>query len=378
MSHKIIQTTAAYDIYGAEKVIVRDCQALQKKGFKVIIVDISPFIASPFSRKVRKFGLPYYHIFSNCKFDFKAIFKLKDFLEREGCDLVHSNKYKADIISLIASRMIKVPVVTTVHGWCSENLKVCIYEKLQALSWRFFDKVTCISESYRQKALQYGVSGNKLKVIYNGIIVDDYVLRDPLNLRLNFLSKHKIPQNHFIIGIIGRLSLEKGHQYFIEAADELLKNEPKVSFLIIGEGPEEKNIKKLIHRLGINGDIRMLGYINDMKEIYAALDTVVISSLREGLPNVLLEAMVCGKPVIATNVGGIPEVIRNNTEGILILPKNGQAIAEALITLIRNPERRKSIASAARIRVIEHFTFERRIAQIEELYRKVFEEYKHN
>ena len=115
-----------------------------------------------------------------------------------------------------------------------------------------------------------------------------------------------------------------------------------------------------------------------MKEIYASLDAAVIASLREGLPNVLLEAMAYEKQVVATNVGGIPEVIRDNREGILVPPKNSSAITDALLTLIRNPEQRRHIASGAKKRVLEDFTFENRMKQIENLYDEVIQKYRLN
>lgn len=376
MNYTIIHAISAYGIFGAEKIVITESQILHKKGFKVIILDISPFVNSPFSKKVKQLDLPYYQLVSNSKLDLEAVFKLKDFLIREGCDLVHSNKYKADIISLMACRMAEIPIITTVHGWCSEDLKARAYELIQAFSWRFFDRVICVSESYKQKALQFGVCENKLKVIHNGIDVDGYMIKDAQDVRLSVLTKYGIPSHHFVAGIIGRLSIEKGHRYFVEAAKKLLKEEPNVSFVIIGDGPEENRIRKRIGYLGLNGHIRMLGYIEKPQEIYAGLDAVVMPSLREGLPNVLLEAMFYGKPVIATNVGGIPDVIRNNESGLLIPAKNSSAIVDTLITLIRHPEQKRRIGSAAKRRVLEQFSFGQRMAQIERLYQEVIQEHR--
>lgn len=376
MSFTVIYTISASGIFGAEKIVIKECQLLQKKGFKVMVVGITPIDASPFLDKIRQFGLPYYQIVSKFKFDLGAIVKLKTILKRERCDLVHSNKYKADIISLIASRLAGVPIITTVHGWCSEDLKACVYEKIQAISWRFFDHVICVSGSYKEKVLGAGASEKNVTVIHNGITPENYLGKDIENKRIPFLRRYGIPTNHFIVGIIGRLSVEKGHRYFLEAAGRILKQEPNVSFIIAGEGKEESSIRKLIEHSGLNGHIRMLGYVEKMQEVYTALDAVVMPSLREGLPNVLLEAMLYEKPVIATAVGGIPEVIRNNEDGLLIPPKDSLAIADNLLTLIRNPEERRRIGFNARKRVLEDFTLERKMTKVEELYKEVIQEHR--
>lgn len=371
MSFRIVCTISAYDIFGAERQVINECLFFQAKGFKVTVVLILPNRNSVFLEKVKELGLPCYHLISNSKFDLSGVFKLRDFLKENKCDLVHSHKYKPDILSLIACRMLGIPVVTTVHGWCSEDLKARIYEKIQAFSWRYFNRVICVSESYKQKVLQWGVSEAKVTVIHNGIMADDYTIKEIESKRISFLKRHNIPTNHFTVGIIGRLSIEKGHRYFLEAAQKVLKQESNLSFIIVGDGSERSRIRELIDRLGLNGRIHMIGYIQDMKEIYAALDTVVIASLREGLPIVLLEAMLCEKPVIATNVGGIPEVIRNNEDGLLVPSEDSLSIAYALITLIRSVQERRRIGCAARRRVLEHFSFQRSMAQREQVYEEV-------
>ncbi len=356
----IIYIISSYDIYGAEKVIINDCLFLLNKGYKIMIVIIRPKGEFPFLAKARKMGIPCWHLASNYKFDITAIFKLKNIIKEQKCDLVHSNGYKSDVISILACRLAKIPVVTTVHGWTSDNFKVRIYERMQALCWRFFDKVICVCDFYRKKAQSLGVPAHNLKVIYNGIIIKNYTQEQSL-LRMSSLR----------VGIIGRLSNEKGHGYFLEAAAEVLKTNPMVSFVIIGDGPERENIEKFIAKLKIKKNIILLGYIENIEKIYEDLDLVVISSLREGLPIVLLEAMQYGKPVIATKVGGIPEVIRDRKDGILVEPRSSSAITNALIELIKDENLRIEFSANAKKRIIEEFSCQRRIEEIEELYSQV-------
>ena len=264
------------------------------------------------------------------------------------------------------------------HGWCSEDLKVCAYEKLQLFCWRFFDGIICVSESYKAKILKSGIAKNKVSVIPNGISVDDCGPTRIDNKKQLFLKQYNIPFSHLVIGIIGRLSIEKGHRYFIEAAANILKQNSDISFVIVGDGPEKKSIQRLINDLGLNKRFYSVGYVENMKQTYAALDIVVIPSLREGLPNVLLEAMFYEKPVIASNVGGIPEVISDKEDGLLVMPQDSLAIADALLNLIRSPGARKKIGLAAKEKVIKQFNFNDTMTKIQEVYKKVTQDYRNN
>lgn len=365
MAYTIVYTISSSGVFGAENIVINEARILREKGFRIGFVLIHPQGDNVFLDKIKELGFSCHHLVSNRKFDFGAIFKLKNILKREKCNLVHSNKYKADIISLIAARMMGIPIITTVHGWCSEDLKARIYEKMQAFSWRFFNQVICVSEFYRQKALSFGVSKDKVTVVHNSIVTGDYKTIQSKGTYL--LDKYGIPADHFVIGIIGRLSLEKGHCYFIEAANKLAQKIPNISFVIAGDGKEKQNIKELIDKFNLEKRVYMLGHIKNIKEIYALSNAVVISSLREGLPTVLLEAMLYGIPVVATRVGGIPEVIQDKIEGLLVPAEDSQAIADSLESLICNYSLRKKIVSAAREKVLNQFSFEKRMLKIKEI-----------
>lgn len=359
----IIHTISSNDYFGAEKVLLEQCKALIKSGNRILIVVIRPQGACPLLEKLKEEKLDHYHLVSNSKFDLKAVFMLKKYLEQSKGHLVQSQGYKADIISLLACRLAGIPIISTIHGWTSEDAKVKFYENIQAYSWRFFDKVICVSEAYKKKAKQYGVPEEKIQVIYNGIYQKEQIVNSEVN-------------GCFATGIIGRLSIEKGHQYFLEAAKKVLQQEKNVKFLIVGDGPEEGNIKETIAKLHMAEYVHMLGYVKDMASVYRQIDAVVIPSLREGLPNVLLEAMLNKKLVIASGVGGIPEVILDGVEGVLVKPQDSSAISEAIIMAIRQAQWRKTIVQAANKKVIEHFSFESRMQKIEALYQEVIKGHK--
>ncbi|MCK5267154.1 MAG: glycosyltransferase family 4 protein [Spirochaetes bacterium] len=371
MNNTIVHTISAHNVFGPEKTIINESLALLKEGYKVVIILIHRRGDFPLLARIKQSNIPCFHLVSNFKFNFFAIFKLIKLLLKTKCNLVHGHGYKADIISLIACKMIGVPIITTMHGWTAEDCKIRIYEKLQAFFWRFFDLILCVSESYKQKAVSIGIPENKTVVVHNGIIINDYLLSGSEVLKKNFLNKYGIPGGHFIVGVVGRLSIEKGHRYFVEAALKVLSQEKDVVFVIIGDGKERKNIEDIIRNSKYSKNFYMLGHISSMQKVYAALDIVIISSLREGLPNALLEAMVCGKPVVSTSVGGIPEIIKNNINGVMVSPRDSDAIANALLALIRNPEDINRIVVAARRTILEQFTFKARMDKIKRIYEKM-------
>lgn len=368
MPAKVLHVISAYDIFGAEKNVIREVELLSRSGIDSMVALIQKDPRCPFVDKIEKMGIPYRHFVSRSRFDLTPAVSIRDFIEEWRCDIVHSHKYKADIISLMAARRSSIPVVSTAHGWCSEDLKARFYETMQAISWNFFDKLICVCESYKKLIRCYGVPEERIIVNHNGIIADDYLLTDPAATRSGFRKKYGIPEGHFAAGIIGRLSVEKGHRFFIEAAVRVLKTEKNTIFVIIGSGLEDAALRGMIRDYGIESNVRLIGYVDDMRTVYSGLDAVVMPSLREGLPNTLLEAMIFEKPVIASRVGGIPEVVENGVDGILVPPMDVGAIYTALVGLIRDPSLRGSLGRRAREKVLAKFDFRKRTERMIRIY----------
>lgn len=364
---KLIHTLSASDVFGPEKTVVNECVALRAAGWDCQIVNFWDTDAIPLVAKVRAAGIPFHTIASRRKFDIGAIRGFAQLLRAHGRPLVHSHGYKADLYSLLGARLARAPVMTTVHGWTSENAKVRLYEKLQAFLWRYFDRVVCVSESYRALAARAGTPAAKLLVVHNGIretyqTDSDVVARDRARAKLG------LAPGELAVACIGRLGIEKGHRQLLEAAAHALPTCPQARFLIIGEGAERAAIETGIHDLGLSGTVRLLGHRDDLPAIYPALDVLAITSLREGLPNVLLEAMLHGMAVIATAVGGIPEVVRDGYDGVLIPPGDGVAYARAMAALLADAPRRRRLGEQARATVRAGFLFERRMERMTALY----------
>ena len=175
----------------------------------------------------------------------------------------------------------------------------------------------------------------------------------------------------FLIGIIGRLSPEKDVATFLEAAGFLSKKYKQLKFIVVGNGPEDEKLKKLAESRNLKEKVQFLGFIKEMESVYRSLDLLVISSKTEGIPLVILEAMKHAVPVVSCKVGGIPEVIENGVDGILVEPGNSHAIAEAIEKLLIDGNLYKRISKQALKKVETSFNRGIWIKKIEEIYQSM-------
>ena len=349
---KLIHTLSAFDVFGPEKTVLNECAELSRAGWETEVVNFWHEDDIPIKTKALARGVAYSCIVSRGRFDPAAIRSFFLRLQDAGRPLVHSHGYKADIYSLFAARLARTPVVTTVHGWTSENFKVRMYEKLQASLWRFFDCVYCVSENYFAVARNAGVAAEKVILVPNGIMLSYHVTGTP-EARAAARIRLGIADGQVAVAIIGRLGVEKGHEFFLRCAAEVARSRPEALFLIIGEGAERGHIESLVVQLGIQARVRMLGHRDDLPEIYPAIDILSITSLREGLPNVLLEAMLHGVPAIATSVGGIPDVIAHEADGLLVSAGDPVRYTAALSGLVGDESARREMGVKGREKILQ-------------------------
>lgn len=362
----VIHTISAMDVFGPEKTVLNECLALEAAGWGARIVNLWETEDVPMSRKARSAGARYEVLRTCGKFDIGAIRALARQLRAEPDVVVHSHGYKADLYTLLAARMAGVPVMTSAHGWTSENAKVRMYERLQAYLWRWFDRVVAVSQSYRAMARAAGVPERKLVVVHNAIR-SNYQVPDA-DRRRRSRELLGLSDADVAIAVIGRLGIEKGHRLFVEAAGRLAPHHGQARFLIIGEGAERAALELQIAEAGLGGTVRLLGHRDDLPAIYPGLDLLGITSLREGLPNVLLEAMLHGVPAAAMAVGGVPEVISDGEDGLLVTPGSLDGFSEALARLLSDVGLRRRLGAAAAEKVRSMFLFDARMQQMLALY----------
>jgi glycosyltransferase involved in cell wall biosynthesis len=176
-----------------------------------------------------------------------------------------------------------------------------------------------------------------------------------------------------VIGAVGRLSAEKGFDLLIRATDQLLQQNLDVELLIIGEGDDEIRLQALIKELGRADRCRLMGYQAELRPFYEAMDVFALSSLREGLPNVLLEAMAMEVPVVSTAVAGIPRLIQHGHNGLLVPPGAAVPLIDAVAKVLRDPRLRRQIGVTGRHTVTTQYSFEQRIGRLSALYDEILQ-----
>lgn len=284
--------------------------------------------------------------------------------KRFGCNLVQTHGYKSSVIGFFLQRIWGVPWIGFSHGYTFDNKKMALYNKIESFVLRYPDRVVAVSQSMKDLLIKKKVPEDKIVVIENAIESKPH----PPEMSANQLkSKLGLSTSDFVIGVIGRLNPEKGHEVFLEALRNVVKIHPDVRVLILGKGQEEKKLKNYCDTCGLNNNVMFLGYRPDVWNYYQLMDLMVIPSHSEGLPNVLLEAMANGVPVVSTAVGGIPGIIGRNN-GVLIPPGNPAVMAERILDLMENPEKRKTLSENGKKKVLSDFRPEDRAKKIVDLY----------
>lgn len=265
-------------------------------------------------------------------------------VKAHGITLLQSHSYKGHLLSLLLRPLTRLPWIAFAHGWTDEDRRIRLYNRLDFRLLRYPDRVVAVSDSVRRRLEATGVPSSRITVIPNAVEIDAGERRaDAAGWR----GSLGIPAGTPVLSVIGRLSPEKGQDVFLEACRLAAQKECKFVGVFVGEGPWEKELRARAKALGLESRVRFAGYCQDVAPVYAASDVIVIPSRSEGLPNVLLEAMALGTPVIATGVGGIREVIQDGTNGRLVPSEDPVKMADAICPLLGNAEERAFFARNA-------------------------------
>jgi glycosyltransferase involved in cell wall biosynthesis len=297
-----------------------------------------------------------------------AVREIAGHLERFGADVLCCHGYKANLLGRMAARRRQIPVVAVARGWTGESFKVRLYERFDRFHLRWMDEVVCVSEAQAARVRHAGVRPERIHVIYNAI--DPLRFHEPdARYRAKLLRYFRQPRTH-IVGAAGRLSPEKGFEVLVRAAELVLREQPAVGFVLFGEGPERANLQKLIHAAGLGQSFVLAGFRADLDRFLPHFDLLALPSYTEGMPNVVLEAFASGVPVVATAVGGTPEVIEDGISGYLVPAGDGETMAERICQALDNAEELPDMGRRGRMCVQEKFGF----ATQAELYRQLFEQ----
>jgi glycosyltransferase involved in cell wall biosynthesis len=306
--------------------------------------------------EARKYGFEANALTHNFPHVGKAIAELADDLKRLNADVLTCSGYKPDILGWRAARRAGIPCVIVSHGWTAATWKVRLYESIDRFVHRRADACIGVSEAQSAKLRAAGVAEERIATIKNAVGAEAFAEPDATyrdTLRTLFASPPK-----WIVGAAGRLSREKGMDQLVEAAARVHAKLPEAGFVIFGDGPQRELLTRRIADLGLQDTVILAGFRHDVGKFLPHLDLAVLPSYTEGLPVILLEEAAAGLPIVATTVGGVPEVIEDGVTGRLAPPGDPQALAERIVETLGDPGKRRAMGDAVREKVRREFSFE--------------------
>ena len=302
---------------------------LKKKGYPVQIV-VQP--ESPLHQKASEAGLPVLPLRMKSEFDLGAIFRLSRAMKRRQCRLAHFHDAHGLAVGAAAARRADVPL-RFISRRVDFPLKKSFFSRRKYT--KDVDAIIAISEGVKKVLLDSGIPSSLIHVIPSGI---DFSPFEEVTSRDFLRREFSFAQDDYLVGIVAALEDHKGHTYLIQASQILREQAPKVKIIVVGTGSLRMELDRQAHEIGVDDIVFFLGFREDVPRILASLDLFVLSSHREGLGTSLLDAMASWLPVVATQAGGIPDVVIHQKTGLLVPPRDPVALAQAILTLYRDQE----------------------------------------
>jgi glycosyltransferase involved in cell wall biosynthesis len=338
---------------GAERLLLDICRKINKDKFQLSVVVLKR--DNPLIEQFEDAGVEVKCIEKKCKLDFSLTKRLAQYFKQTKPDIVHTHLFLADFWAGLAARIAGVKrVVSTKHDILSEDF---VRDYLGRKARQKCDKVVAISKATREYLVENEkISCDRIEVIYNGIDINKFYCEKP-----SILEKEEL-----VIGTIGRLVKEKGQKHLIRACRFIKNNDWRL--IVVGDGPLKKELSNLTTSLGIADRVRFDGEEDDVRPALEEMDVFVLPSTSEGLSLVILEAAAAGKVVIATKVGGVPEIIKDKESGLLFKPKNIEQLVGHLNWIDEHREEAIKMALNLQKRVIQSFDINKTIKEYECLY----------
>lgn len=312
----------------------------------------------PFLEEVRSAGFAAMSLVNDTPHMTRTLSELTDYLRQVKASVLMCHTFKPNVLGRMAAKRVGIPCVVVSRGWTAENWKVRAYETVDRVNLRFVDHVVAVSDGQAAKVRKTGVPVSRLSVIHNAARLKAFATPQPEAKAKLFAQFPAYSGVKRVIVAAGRLSPEKGYAVLVEAAAEVLRHQPDVGIVMFGEGGERPALEARITALGLNDRFRMPGFTKELDALLPWATMFVIPSYTEGLPNVGLEASAAGVPVIATAVGGNPEVIADGINGLLVPSGDPAALSAAMNRVLTNEPLRATLAAGGVSRMKERFTFE--------------------
>ena len=366
---KVLHLISGGDTGGAKTHIINLLCGLKDK----VEVKLICFIDGPFAEDLKKHGIDVEVIEQRSRFDFSVVNKLKDLIESENYEIVHSHGARANLISYFLKKKVNAKFITTVHSdylldFKDNFYKNIVFTNLNKFALKRFDNYIAVSDSFKDMLVSRGFDKDKIFTIYNGIFLEDRAIKD----KESYLKEKNIAyKDKFIVGILARLDKVKDHETFLRAAREVLDKDKSVIFLIAGDGQDKEHLLSLSKELALEDNVYFLGNEEHPYDFLNAIDINVLCSLSESFPYVIMEGGSLKKATIASKVGGIPKIILDGETGNLFEKQDYKALAAHILDLKNNDDERKKLGENLYSRIIDNFTHIKMAEKHVDIYRKI-------
>lgn len=368
----ILYIITSTNIGGTEKALFELIRRINRDSYRIYVCSIKK--PGAFAERIAKEADGFYTLGLsergglNAALNFlPAFIRLIKLIRQLRPSIIHSLLFRANILGRLAGSIIGTPIIIS-------SIRVIEVDRrykhlIDRLTSPLVHKYLAVTEAIRKFTLeQVKIPADKIVTIYNGIEENRILHNKPHDFKLNREFRN--------VALIGRFSKQKGHSILIKALQFVVLHEPNIRVYFFGEGPDEVRTKQMVVHKGLNGYVTFMGVVKDIIPYISQMDMIILPSLWEGLPNVLLEAMAAGLPVVASRINGIDEVVVDGKTGILCKPGDPQSLAEALLKLLADRGLAEAMGREGKNRALKNFTINKTVNDTETIYQELLEKHR--
>jgi glycosyltransferase involved in cell wall biosynthesis len=364
---------------GAERLMVPILKYLSRLHFEPYVCVMQTKDGNPFADDLRKLGVPVESLEIRHLRDLDAIPRLVKYLKGIRADLVHTQLESSNILGNISAKLLRLPSVCTIHVLPELDVKTKtkLHQKVEWFILRHFcDRVIAVAEAARQHHIQIsGSSPDQVITIHNGIELAPFANVDHALERDSVRTELGLPSGVNVLISVAVLRPTKGIQYMIRALPAVLASHPDTYYLVVGDGSHRGTLVEEVNKAGVQDRVIFTGTRRDVPRLMAASDILVLPSMAEALPTVIEEAMANRLPVIASRIAGVPEMIVQGQNGLMVAPQDVKDLAQACNDLLEHPEKRARVSAEGWKTVNQKFKIERQVEQLKDLYLELLQAY---
>lgn len=362
----VLQLTYGLRFGGMEKVIQNLCRGLDKGRFNVMACCLTK--KGEYAEELEREGYKVYLCSQVNRLNkYTKSWRVKNILEREKIHILHSHNTQAFLDGVVGAKLARTPVfIHTDHvRKFPDRLRYMVAEKIASY---FVDEIVAVSNHVKENLIKYEkIPSHKISIIYNGTDFSPSKNPDVISA---VRDEFNIKPDEKVVGCVARLRPQKAYELFLKVAARILGQISNVKFLIVGDGEEYNRLVNLCNYLGITSYVYFTGARADVERVISIFDVFLLTSLYEGMPICLLESMASGIPIVATAVGGVPELIQDGVSGFVVHSRDPDQIAERVIRLLSNDDLRIKMGRTGQRVYQTKFTAKKMVAQYTELYQR--------